>query len=310
MKRTLCVVLATSFVLIACGQEGDKSSASPPVGGANSDSAKKDSVRILLAVSRNNPVDMGDTVAPVGYREALTWHAIRFERLLALSDSADTAFTKAKGERNADLMAEADDLRLSAQQALVPYILAKEVADSARIRGARFAIKKKQPSGVSVAPTGRRVRTGQANLIPAALYADRSTDEQPTGDEWTGELCNPDGACTEVDPIVGVFLVVLQEIVDVFNDDAKREALLMHVAHRLKYPLGGPNSSLGKLRRSIIGSGNSEVQQILRDPGKRSVEIIKNWRDHVLPPSDGFGVKLMRNPGKCGAKALGLRKDC
>jgi len=42
-----------------------------------------------------------------------------------------------------------------------------------------------------------------------------------------------------------------------------------------------------------------EIALLVRDPLKRPLEILQNWRDHIIGNGNGEGAKILRDPIKC-----------
>lgn len=52
--------------------------------------------------------------------------------------------------------------------------------------------------------------------------------------------------------------------------------------------------------KKLDPKGSGEITKLIKNPIKRPVEIVENWRDHVLPKeSSNDAVKILRNPLKC-----------
>ncbi|WP_159053731.1 hypothetical protein [Variovorax sp. PMC12] len=58
---------------------------------------------------------------------------------------------------------------------------------------------------------------------------------------------------------------------------------------------------LPAIRDAFIPPGETgEIALLIRDPGKRTVEIVQNLRDGIVPKSDnGEGAKILRDPINC-----------
>lgn len=128
-----------------------------------------------------------------------------------------------------------------------------------------------------------------------------------SGDDWKGEVCNPQGQCEEVDPIVALFMMVADAVIGELNKEKPfgpnndLHKILPIIQQFIEKPLGGPNSDLVKIRNSLLAQDErGEIAKLIREPGKRPIEIVQNIRDGIVSKDNqGEIAKAIRDPIKC-----------
>ncbi|WP_448150104.1 hypothetical protein [Labrys miyagiensis] len=119
----------------------------------------------------------------------------------------------------------------------------------------------------------------------------------------TAEACNQQGKCSDVDPIVAVFMIAIDALTKEFkkekpfgpnNDLVKFGAA---VKDFIDNPAGGPNSAFVKARSLVIPQNDQgEVAKLLRDPGNRTIEIIEGALK-FLNEDNGIVAQAITRPG-------------
>ncbi len=152
-------------------------------------------------------------------------------------------------------------------------------------------------------------------LAPYAIAQGQSETLQKEGyllrgvgasENWTGEACKGD-QCASIDPITALIMIITGGLVDELNkeqpfgpnnDFVKVVSGLVSFINR---PLGGPNSDLVKIRNAMLfNDKNGEITRLIKDPIKRPIEIVQNWRDAVISPTSSNELaKAARDPIKC-----------
>jgi hypothetical protein len=148
------------------------------------------------------------------------------------------------------------------------------------------------------------MQTTQHFLVPYAIGEGQAKALKKEGYLFAakptkGEVCNR-GKCTEVDPIVALFMILAGALTQEFNkpDGFGPNNELVKF---LDKPLGGEGSELVKIREFVLAHDeNGEIARYIRDPIKRPIEITQTIRDKIIPPSDtGEIAKAVRDPVKC-----------
>lgn len=130
------------------------------------------------------------------------------------------------------------------------------------------------------------------------------------------QVCKPAGECTAIDAITALFFFVGDNKValgpDLKNKGGDKETKTkvevngFDVIAFIEFLSGKPLDLatfglLPSIRDAIIPTTNTgEIAKWIRDPGKRTVEIVQDARDKIIPKTDnGEGAKIIRDPIKC-----------
>lgn len=128
----------------------------------------------------------------------------------------------------------------------------------------------------------------------------------------TGRL-EPENSDYEPDPIVSLFLIILEATIDEWANEVQERVLAaaagempLDVFLEEVLQLTPGLRMLQDFRDALIPTDdNGELAKIIRDPVKRPIEIIQNIRDGIISPDDnGELAKIVREPIKRPVKVV------
>lgn len=111
----------------------------------------------------------------------------------------------------------------------------------------------------------------------------------------TAEACNAKGQCAEVDPIVALFMIVLDALTKEFSKE-KPFGPTNDLVKFIRQPSGGPNSALVIAREFMLRGDKGELSRLIRDPIKRPIEIVEKGLQ-FLNNDNGIVAQALTRPG-------------
>lgn len=171
------------------------------------------------------------------FKDKVMKHITIFRTLAQSEDDVKQTRAEADSEKSYDKLKQAEVMDQTLREFLIPYASASIKAEA-------------------LGAEGQKIKS----------YEDPS-----------GQVCNAQGECSEIDPIVAAIMTILGLISDEINKDqpfGQNNDLVKF----LQRPAGGPNSAFSIARETVIGGipENNELGKALRDPVKWQIESVKN----------------------------------
>lgn len=152
-------------------------------------------------------------------------------------------------------------------------IEAEEEADKLKIEAdseqSYIKLKRSQEMNISIAKY--QFPYASASIKAEAIEADGGKIKNY--EEPSGEVCNEEGECSEVDPIIAAILTILGAVFDEANKD-KPFGPNNDLVKFLKKPAGSSKSAFVIAREAVIAEipKDNEIGKALRDPARYGVE--------------------------------------
>jgi hypothetical protein len=220
-------------------------------------------------------IDFAKSV-PRDYRDAIEWHAKVYQRTLEQSGKAWSVIENYKSAKDTADYAQHVAKYMAAEKDLGFYAIAETQAQE--------MIEKKYGKMKFVKNNGQ---------LQIADFDGKAVGQYSGA--VVAEVCGPEG-CAPVDPVVALFAILAGWFENAANDDRFPSASKA-LAYRAKYPLGGPNSELGKFRRKYF-SGRDVFSKQARNPFKSTVEIhsqmIKGLKK-TIPKINNKDIKIHKD---------------